>query len=286
MAIPRYTIVIVPSSRVGLRKFYISIRCFLYVLFGLALIAVLSIGTTLNHVKVYNAQSFTELQQENQALKNRLQKSEMLTNQLNRKITVLTRVTARLKIMAGFPDVASKRIGFRPGIGGATTGSMLDPHALMRLRQRAEFLERNLATLHDYFSDPKNQPLTPSFFPTMGFISSPFGMRKNPFTDEPDFHQGVDISGDQGTPITATAKGVISHAGIKGSLGLTVEVQHEQEIRTLFGHLQRITVQPGQLVKKGQIIGYMGNTGKSTGPHLHYEVHVKNQPVNPRSYLF
>ncbi len=126
---------------------------------------------------------------------------------------------------------------------------------------------------------------TPSIWPTEGWVSSGFGNRRHPVTGEPNFHEGIDIAGITGTPVRATADGVVVVARRWGSFGLTVVIDHEYGLRTLYGHLSRILVKPGQRVSKGQEIGRMGSTGLSTGPHLHYEVHLNGRPVNPLRYL-
>ena len=122
-------------------------------------------------------------------------------------------------------------------------------------------------------------------FPTEGYISSAFGMRRNQFTNMPDFHEGIDITNDVGTPVLAPADGKVIFAGYRGNFGQVIEIQHEGDITTLYGHLHKILVKPEEKVTRWQEIALMGNTGKSTGPHLHYEVHVRHQAVNPRAYL-
>lgn len=126
---------------------------------------------------------------------------------------------------------------------------------------------------------------TPSIWPTEGWLSSGFGPRRHPITGEPDYHYGVDIAGIVGTPIRATADGTVVSAGRRPGYGLAVVIDHEYGRKTLYGHLSQIKVKVGQRVTKGQIIGAMGSSGLSTGPHLHYEVHVNGRPVNPLHYL-
>jgi len=101
----------------------------------------------------------------------------------------------------------------------------------------------------------------------------------------PDFHEGIDICNEYGTPVLATAQGTIIHAGTLGSFGQTIEIDHANGITTLFGHLAKIYVKVGQEVNRGDKIGLMGNSGMSTGPHVHYEVRVHDQAVNPKPYL-
>jgi len=126
---------------------------------------------------------------------------------------------------------------------------------------------------------------TPSIYPVYGRCSSPFGWRIHPITHKPEFHKGYDIANLSGTPIRATADGIVSFAGIRHGFGNTVEIKHGYGFKTRYAHLRKYIVRRGQPVKKGNIIGYLGSTGFSTGPHLHYEVRVLNQAVNPYNYL-
>ncbi len=118
-----------------------------------------------------------------------------------------------------------------------------------------------------------------------GFITSPFGMRRSPFTGKWAMHQGVDISWWPGAPIRATADGVVVFAGMKGGYGRTVQIQHEYGFQTLYGHLSSIVVYEGKKVKKGEIIGFLGRTGRVTGFHLHYEVRIGTKPVDPMIFM-
>ena len=122
----------------------------------------------------------------------------------------------------------------------------------------------------------------PSGWPTSGDISSPFGWRWN----GTDFHPGIDIANDMGTPIVATADGVVTTAGWNGGgYGNMVDIDHGNGILTRYGHASEVVVHEGQHVKRGEVIAYMGSTGFSTGPHVHYEIHVNGETVNPASYL-
>ena len=145
-------------------------------------------------------------------------------------------------------------------------------------------LPNNVVTLDlsQFGGAPASDPNMPSIWPTTGVVTSPYGLRWG----GSDFHPGMDIANDLGTPIVATADGVVEYAGWNsGGYGNMVDINHGNGIMTRYGHASQVVVSAGQSVKRGQVIAYMGSTGFSTGPHVHYEVHVNGQRVNPISYL-
>jgi murein DD-endopeptidase MepM/ murein hydrolase activator NlpD len=125
----------------------------------------------------------------------------------------------------------------------------------------------------------------PSMWPIEGPVTSSFGEREDPFNGEGAFHSGIDISAPYGSPVRATADGEVSDASMGAGYGREVVLNHGHDLMTVYGHLSAIAVMPGQHVAEGQVIGYVGQSGRSTGPHLHYEVRVHNVPVNPHKYL-
>jgi murein DD-endopeptidase MepM/ murein hydrolase activator NlpD len=130
------------------------------------------------------------------------------------------------------------------------------------------------------------QQVTPSMRPIEGgWISSKFGSRKSPFSDKHEFHSGVDIAAHKGDPVMATANGTITFAGYKGTLGKSVFIDHGFGILTRYGHLNTLNVKKGQKILRGDVIGEVGSTGRSTGPHLHYEVRLNDIPVNAEKYM-
>ena len=127
---------------------------------------------------------------------------------------------------------------------------------------------------------------TPTIMPVHGFFSSPFGYRPDPFVPGGlDFHPGVDIAAPIGTPVHATANGVVSFVGYDAGYGKMIEIDNGYGVVTLFGHNSRIYVQVGQKVTRGEVISAVGDTGRSTGPHSHYEIRVDGVPVNPMQYI-
>jgi murein DD-endopeptidase MepM/ murein hydrolase activator NlpD len=188
-----------------------------------------------------------------------------------------------------------------PGIGG-TDGQLLDAddvswlsrakrHEIIRegletLADAAEAQEQSLQTLIAHLEDQAARLVhTPSISPTTGWITSSFGYRTSPQTGGREFHKGLDIAGRTGTPILAPADGEVIYATAKRSLGNAVKLRHGYGVDTVYGHMQELLVRPGEKVKRGQQIGLMGSTGRSTGPHLHYAVLVNGKAVNPRNYI-
>jgi len=154
------------------------------------------------------------------------------------------------------------------------------------LRDLLGLLETRLETVR--YGVERRQALaaaTPSMWPVAGWLSSPFGERTDPFTGRPDFHPGIDISADKGTPIHATADGTVESASYSGAYGNLVVLDHGFGISTRYGHMSRFAVKAGDHVKRGDVIGYIGQTGRANGPHVHYEVWLNGRMLNPLRLL-
>jgi murein DD-endopeptidase MepM/ murein hydrolase activator NlpD len=126
----------------------------------------------------------------------------------------------------------------------------------------------------------------PSRWPVRGPVNSDYGQRRSPWAPNSEFHSGIDIGAPIGTPVKAPAPGVVIFAGEQADYGVTLVIEHGNNTRSLYGHLSRLKVGLGQTVKRGDLVALTGNTGRSSGPHLHYEIQVKGQPVNPHSYIW
>ena len=126
---------------------------------------------------------------------------------------------------------------------------------------------------------------TPTIWPVKGLLTAGFGTRRSPFTGQRQMHEGVDISNSVGTPVIAPADGVVAYAGPLGGFGNVISIDHGHRISTFYGHLQQYRVARGQPVKRGNVIGAVGTTGRVTGPHVHYEIQVNGAPVDPSKYV-
>jgi len=164
------------------------------------------------------------------------------------------------------------------GIGG--------PETVVALDKAADHLEREVRHINDRLrSDILRLASIPRGLPVSGYVTDGFGMRRNPFNGEgSEVHEGLDIAVDFGTPVTATADGLVIYAAPHAGYGNLVIVYHSNGITTRYGHLSRIAVEAGQRVKRSDQVGNAGSTGRSTGPHVHYEIRENDQSVDPLRY--
>ncbi|UCD33128.1 MAG: M23 family metallopeptidase [Desulfobacterales bacterium] len=167
-------------------------------------------------------------------------------------------------------------------------------NSLMReMHEQAEQLDlasinqqQGFESLFKYLEGQRNLlSSTPAIRPSKGWVASRFGYRKSPFTGLREFHKGYDIANRIGTPIIASADGVVSFVGSKGNLGKAIKINHGHGMASLYAHIKKALKKRGDAVKRGDTIALMGNTGRSTGPHLHYQVYLNGIPVNPERYI-
>jgi murein DD-endopeptidase MepM/ murein hydrolase activator NlpD len=218
---------------------------------------------------------------------------------LTSEMMALREFEKKLRVIANVEEPAGQDAVF--GIGGTMPEnledvlSLSDKHnSLMRdMHTHAENLKdafvvekQAFEELHGYLQGQKSLlASTPAIRPATGWLSSGFGHRISPFTGLKEFHRGLDIAARTGTPIIATADGVVTFAGRKGGLGKMLVIDHGRGMVTRYCHLQKSLVRSGTRVKRGDKIALVGNTGRSTAPHLHYEVHLNGIPVNPTKYI-
>lgn len=177
-----------------------------------------------------------------------------------------------------------------PGMGGAESVSDVPAADLLGdlsdLQVQFDQSGRQLSVLEAMLYDRQVQlKSTPSTLPSPGYITSGFGTRSDPFSGGRAHHMGIDFSANTGDPVHAAADGVVSFAGVKSGYGNVVEIDHGNGYSTLYGHNSKLIVRAGDIVRAGQQLAKAGSTGRSTGPHVHFEVHVNGRPVNPRKFL-
>ncbi|HZP36242.1 MAG TPA: M23 family metallopeptidase [Methylomirabilota bacterium] len=161
------------------------------------------------------------------------------------------------------------------------------PQSLALLSSSVNESGQSLRALERYVERARPMLMAlPLRWPVRGALNSRFGMRPSPWTGESEFHRGLDISAPRGTPVRAPASGVVVFAGTNGEYGNAVILDHGRDLRSLYGHLQELKVKPGEQVQRGDVIALTGNTGRTSGPHLHYEIQIHGQAVDPRQFLW
>lgn len=181
---------------------------------------------------------------------------------------------AELILGQGGPDEGEADVALQ----AAVTLGQLSKQVPLQLRELQQLRETILSRNH-------RLDHTPALWPADGYVSSEYGARIHPITGNAQSHNGIDIAAMTGTPVRAPAAGIVTFAGDRGGYGMTVIIDHGYGVQTLYAHNSKLHVRAGQTVKRGDLISSVGTTGVSTGPHLHYEVHVNGKPVNPRTYL-
>ena len=231
---------------------------------------------------------FTQMEKEVDFLKKREQEWRLSAKRLNDRIATLQVTSDKLRILSGW-DTDS--LG---GVGGPAREVnpvlSLSPRDFSKhfkaMDRRSITLATELRDLQDYYTTREIlSAATPSIVPAVGYPSDRYGYRTDPFTKQRSFHPGIDITAPKGTKVVATADGMVVYAGRKLNYGRVITIEHKFGMSTRYGHLDKFNVKVGQSVKKGDIIGYVGTTGRTTGSHLHYEVRLRNQPLNPQRFF-
>ena len=243
----------------------------------------------------------TELQRSSKIRKIQVEKFAQQVKNFESEMTRLERFEKKLRVITALEDsprAASKNWGVGGSYGLPTRSlttslaneaiSLADKlsNNLGHLTAQAKIQTISFQALDDFFKNQKSLLLaTPSIWPTRGWVTSNFGFRKSPFTGLRERHEGWDIAARSGAAIRSTADGIVTVAGREHGYGKMIEVDHGYGLVTRYGHNSKNLLKAGTRVKRGQIIALVGNTGRSTGPHLHYEVLLNGVPMNPKNYI-
>ena len=240
--------------------------------------------------------------QQKESIENQQSQIEIFANKINglkANLAVLNNLEKKIKTVVNLKDTKDNKVLF--GVGGSapedldTKHLITDSHnnLLREMHQQVKELEMNsvnqqstLQVLFKTLEDRENLlACTPSIRPTTGWISSRFGYRRSPFSGKREFHKGMDIAANRGTEICAPADGTITFSGRKGLFGNMIIIHHGHGLMTRYAHIEKFIKKRGETVSRGETIATVGNTGRSTGPHLHYEVLLNGVPVNPEKYM-
>ena len=287
MATEHHTIIFVPHARARLRKWRVS-----SLQIKITLAAVVLISATAGFITwayfntTVDRSQITELEEENRTLRQINRTFEESIRKLEGQLASYEDRTRQLAIVAGLEDLATG--DDEAGVGGDPLH--LDPttgrYDLSALADRAGTLSGRLEDVDELLQERRLKiSSTPAISPVKGILTSGFGYRRDPVHGGRAFHQGLDIAASRGFPVRAAADGMVTRAGRIGGLGKAIYIAHGFGVGTRYGHLSKIRVEPGQEIRRGDVIGEVGNTGRSTGYHLHYEVHVDGKAVNPLAYI-
>lgn len=281
------TIIFVPHARAKFRKLKVSHR----LLFSLISLVTSSLCLS----TFFSVQYFTSLSQTHELSKLRRENKELqVANEqfsgsvesLRTQLRTVEDRTRKLAIIAGITTLDETSQGGSGGVRGDDAAAVPYRDDVDKMSFRSTRLNTDLNVLEQKFTaQSRLLSSTPSIAPVRGILTDGFGGRSDPFTGESGQHHAIDISSAVGQPIRSPADGIIIKAEWANGYGNVIFISHGYGYSTRYGHLAGFNTRAGQRVKRGDVIGYVGSTGRSTGPHLHYEVRVNNNPVNPLEYI-
>lgn len=287
-----YTIMIVPHATAKFRRLKVSRN--LAVGAGVFLGALFLSGVLLPHFVIrstYLSWVTSRLARQNAELKKTNEEIDTALGDLRTKMNDFEAKASQLAMMIG---VSNLPMTHQAAAGGGIDLHRLSPGDGSRfVKGEMELLQQRSGALQDsfkvldvaYAKQAMILSSTPSIMPVKGLYGNGYGWRKDPFTGMRDFHQGLDIVAPPGSRVLAPADGIVTQIGPSGGLGNSVFISHGYGLVTRYGHLQNFSVKPGRKVRRGDTIGYVGTTGRSTGPHLHYEVLLHQRNVDPVHYI-
>jgi murein DD-endopeptidase MepM/ murein hydrolase activator NlpD len=292
----KLSFLLIGGSRDRMRQFSVSYGFLLISAAIIAFLFVADVYLTTSYVKSQSANSeLKRLKEENKLLADKYEELQGKVSEIAGIYDELVEKEVVIRNIFSLPEISSdeRQLGiggpgqkFYPNVSETVRQAYeakSDIDALLRL---ARFEKEKYEEVYDVLAEKKSiLDHTPSILPTRGYRTRGFGMKYDPFTGYKQFHAGIDIANKTGTPIYATADGVVKYSGRLGGLGKLVTVNHGYGYQSRYGHLSKIKVKRGQKVRRGDLIGLMGSTGYSTGPHLHYEVIKNGKAVNPLEYI-
>jgi murein DD-endopeptidase MepM/ murein hydrolase activator NlpD len=298
-----YTLIVVPDREAAVKRYRIHKNLLLQVAGGGAALAVLLLAATVHYFLVAkDAAENRILRDENFALKTQLKTIRERVEHIGSTLDRVERFDQKLRAVTLLSDpqrnLAMGPTQAEPGMEPVSSSdnafvrsaAMESPKALTsrldKLSAEATRQEQSLQELTAYFQDQKSLlASTPSVWPARGWVTSDFGQRLDPYTADRVMHAGMDIAAPHGKDVLSPSDGTVVFNGLEGGYGNVLVIDHGYGIKTRYGHLAKIMVKAGERVKRGQTVATVGNTGRSTGPHLHYEVRVNGVPQNPRKFI-
>ena len=262
-----------------------------YVLHGIAVLAIIGGITVVAAAGSYSRMlwkvgNYNALRHDQQTLKRQYQDLQNTVADTNQRLDSLQSLATEVAMTYGV-------LRYHPAAFDIGDNPVTPQDAFDRSVEQYTFLKRNAAVIAISSGGLRLMPAmsfadssyTPSIWPVLGHITDSFGERLDPFSGEGAFHTGVDVASDYGAPVHATGDGIITIAENHAGYGRLVVIDHGFGITTWYAHLSSFSAVPGARIKRGEVVGYTGISGRSTGPHVHYEVRMNNAPINPWRYM-
>ncbi len=295
-----YTFLIIPKKKSSAKKFTLSSKLLNGVVFCIIIIVLSSVYTYYDYIKIKRDKiELGQLRKQTREQKLQIEDLAEKVNNFAMKMEELNQLDKNIGIMANIGDNRYK--GRILGQGGSMneelrikSGVDSDQSVVMaKIHQNVDQLTKDATDQKNSFNDLLRflrekrsiMAATPSIWPVQGWVTSEFGYRESPFSGVREFHRGIDISTRTGVQVVAPADGIVSEVSYDREMGHMIRIDHGHGMSTWYGHLWKSALMKGSMVKKGDLIGYVGNSGRSTGSHLHYSVILNGIPVNPRKYL-
>jgi len=276
----QYFIVVLAHSLHGrLRRIHVPQRV-VYLVLGLALLGCFSLfGFVSSYVRMaWKVANYNSLRQEIEFLRTRYDDLQKVATQTNDQLATLQLFASQVSVAYGIKEKLE-------GPADISREGRLIPTYSESLEEYSFLRSANLYRSFRNYTSRWQVNVRPSIWPVYGRLQGAWGMRIDPFSGEGTFHRGVDLCAPVGTPVRATADGVVVQAGRLSGYGRLVVIDHGNGLQTYYAHLSRFTAFPGQEIRRGEVIGAVGSSGRVTAPHLHYEVRFGGSPVNPYAYM-
>jgi murein DD-endopeptidase MepM/ murein hydrolase activator NlpD len=275
----QYFVVVLAHSLHGrLRRIHIPHQAIYISLLVTAVSLLTVVGFLSSYVRMsWKVSNYNSLRQEVDALRTKYKELQKVTNEKNAQLATLEVFASEVSVAYGLKQQATA------ADDQVNTG--LTPSFRESIDQYDFLRTASISSVYRNFPKQWQTNIRPSLWPIEGRLSSGFGGRSDPFSGEGAIHTGLDLTAPTGTPVRATADGIIKFAAWGGQYGMLVIIDHGNGMQTYYGHMSQLAVVPGQEVRRGETLGRSGSTGRSTGPHLHYEVRLGGTPVNPYPYL-
>jgi len=297
-----FTVMILPNPTSKTYRFSITRKQIQTGIIGASVFSMLFFFLVFHFIyKASDLQDLQILRKENRFQKVEIQTLSTRFTDLNKKMSQLKELDTKIRIIADIDPPKEGTPLLAQGGGAEDVMDFFSPtwvsfprsdslkkmdRHLARLEEEVLAQEVSFVELEAAMRDKRKLwSSTPSIKPVRGWVTSGFGKRISPFTGNFSMHRGIDIAARHGTEIVSPANGVVSYIGFDSRLGKVIKINHGYGMKTMYGHMSKTEVKVGQKVKRGGVIGYIGNTGMSTGPHLHYSVYVNNVPVNPKRHI-